>query len=53
MRERLFTPGPVEVPAEALQAESRPLIHHRTPNSAPRWRVPSRGCNTFSRPRIP
>jgi len=31
MTERLFTPGPVEVPPEALQAESRPLIHHRTP----------------------
>jgi aspartate aminotransferase-like enzyme len=31
MNERLFTPGPVEVPPEALLAESRPLIHHRTP----------------------
>ncbi|MBI5837447.1 MAG: alanine--glyoxylate aminotransferase family protein [Candidatus Eisenbacteria bacterium] len=31
MSERLFTPGPVEVPPEALLAESRPLIHHRTP----------------------
>jgi len=28
---RLFTPGPTAVPAEVLEAQSRPLIHHRTP----------------------
>jgi aspartate aminotransferase-like enzyme len=27
---RLFTPGPTAVPAEVLEAQSRPLIHHRT-----------------------
>ncbi len=28
---RLFTPGPVEVPAPVLLAMARPLLHHRTP----------------------
>jgi len=27
---RLFTPGPTAVPAEVLESQSRPLIHHRT-----------------------
>jgi len=30
MKRVLFTPGPTEVPAEVLQAMSKPLIHHRT-----------------------
>ena len=27
---KLFTPGPTAVPAEVLETQSRPLIHHRT-----------------------
>ncbi len=27
---RLFTPGPTAVPAEVLETQARPLIHHRT-----------------------
>jgi len=27
----MYTPGPVEVPAEVLLAMARPLVHHRTP----------------------
>ncbi|MDH3198323.1 MAG: alanine--glyoxylate aminotransferase family protein [Candidatus Krumholzibacteria bacterium] len=27
---KLFTPGPTAVPTEVLEAQSRPLIHHRT-----------------------
>ena len=30
MKRVLFTPGPTQVPAEVLQAMSKPLIHHRT-----------------------
>lgn len=29
-RERLFAPGPVEVPSPVLEAMSRPVVHHRT-----------------------
>ena len=29
-RQRLFAPGPVEVPPEVLEAISRPVVHHRT-----------------------
>ena len=29
-RERLFTPGPVAVPPEVLEALARPVVHHRT-----------------------
>jgi aspartate aminotransferase-like enzyme len=28
---KLFTPGPTAVPAEILETQARPLIHHRTP----------------------
>jgi len=28
---RLFTPGPTAVPPEVLETQSRPLLHHRTP----------------------
>ena len=45
MRERLFTPGPVEVPSEALQAESLPLIHHRTPEFRAEIRKAFEGLN--------
>lgn len=31
MKARLYAPGPVSVPAQVLEAMSRPLIHHRTP----------------------
>ena len=31
MTEKLYTPGPVEASPLVLQAEARPLIHHRTP----------------------
>jgi aspartate aminotransferase-like enzyme len=31
MTERLFTPGPVEVPSRVLEAQARALLHHRTP----------------------
>ena len=31
MKEKLYTPGPVEASPLILQAEARPLIHHRTP----------------------
>jgi len=27
---RLFTPGPTAIPAEVLETQARPLIHHRT-----------------------
>jgi len=27
---RLFTPGPTAVPAEVLETQARPLVHHRT-----------------------
>lgn len=27
---RLFTPGPTAVPAEVLESQARPLVHHRT-----------------------
>ena len=27
---RLFTPGPTAVPAEVLETQAQPLIHHRT-----------------------
>ena len=30
MKTRLYTPGPVEVPARILAALARPAIHHRT-----------------------
>lgn len=30
MRDRLFAPGPVEVPSAVLEAMSRPVVHHRT-----------------------
>ena len=30
MKRILFTPGPTQVPSEALEAMARPLIHHRT-----------------------
>ena len=30
MEERLFTPGPVEVPQRVREVLSRPIIHHRT-----------------------
>ena len=30
MKTRLFTPGPVEIPARLLAALARPAIHHRT-----------------------
>lgn len=29
-RDRLFAPGPVEVPPEVLAAMARPVVHHRT-----------------------
>lgn len=29
-RARLFTPGPTAVPPEVLEAQARPMIHHRT-----------------------
>jgi aspartate aminotransferase-like enzyme len=29
-RARLFTPGPTAVPAEVLEAQARPMVHHRT-----------------------
>ena len=28
---RLYAPGPVEVPPQVLEAVSRPVVHHRTP----------------------
>jgi aspartate aminotransferase-like enzyme len=31
MKARLYAPGPVSVPPQVLEAMSRPLIHHRTP----------------------
>ncbi len=30
MRQRLYAPGPVEVPGEVLAALARPVLHHRT-----------------------
>lgn len=30
-RDRLFAPGPVEVPPQVLAALARPVLHHRTP----------------------
>lgn len=30
-RDRLFAPGPVEVPPQVLEAIGRPVVHHRTP----------------------
>ncbi len=30
-KQRLYAPGPVEVPQEILEAIARPTIHHRTP----------------------
>ncbi|NLF30305.1 MAG: alanine--glyoxylate aminotransferase family protein [Planctomycetes bacterium] len=31
IKERLFTPGPTDVPAEVLTEMARPMFHHRTP----------------------
>lgn len=31
MKQRLYAPGPVEVPPEVLAALARPVLHHRTP----------------------
>ncbi len=31
IKERLFTPGPTDVPAEVLNEMARPMFHHRTP----------------------
>ena len=30
IKERLFTPGPTDVPAEVLIEMARPIFHHRT-----------------------
>lgn len=31
MKQRLYAPGPVEVPLEVLEAMARPVVHHRAP----------------------
>ena len=31
IKQRLFTPGPTDVPAEVLNEMARPIFHHRTP----------------------
>ncbi len=31
IKQRLFTPGPTDVPAEVLNAMAQPIFHHRTP----------------------
>lgn len=31
MKDRLYAPGPVELPPEVLAALARPVLHHRTP----------------------
>ena len=30
-KERLFTPGPVQIPERVLKVLGEPIIHHRTP----------------------
>jgi aspartate aminotransferase-like enzyme len=37
---RLFTPGPTAVPAEVLETQARPLVHHRTEE----FRAAHRAC---------
>ena len=31
MKQRLFTPGPTDVPPEVLNEMAKPIVHHRTP----------------------
>ena len=50
---RLFTPGPTAVPAEVLESQSRPLIHHRTDTFKEAFAEVTEGLNAVMKTRNP